>query len=809
MSHAFIKSIRIFGGHARPGRLVPARRLAKLVSLCMLPLFGTLPLLLALTMSRPVHAGEVQYKNGLRISGKPVPLKGLTTAAIRKVAVDVNGFPVLMLDTGMQRYFTAGRQAQSIDKSEVLTPFETFNLPQRPTSRKLMLQTLGTTVASEFDEYGRRTVTVQTPRGPLSIVQGITRIDPKQTTLIGLTHVWEHNILTTSIPPALLDKMIRRVSRPDNPDDRLSIARFYIQAEMYVVAGAELAAIRRQFPDLKSNIEQLETDLRSLLGKQLLAELRRRKQAGQHQLAYESARQIPTQNISAEVLRDVRELVSEHEKAREQLDRALILLGELQSQLKDPKQAERLALPRSVISESLNFDSLPRLDAFLKLSGDNGLQAEEKLALAYSGWVAGSPNAVTEFDLAVRMWDARFLMLEYLRTEQPDRRQALLLQLRQIEGVSPRVIGQMIPLLPPSLETSGLQTGRPLPVEVWGDTEAASTSGAEKTRAKYTVVLPPEYTPNRAYPLIVALRSVDQTAEGQLAFWTGYGPVPGQAQRHGYIVIVPEYVDGQRREYDYDVQSHDAVLSAMTDACRRFHVDCDRIFLAGHGTGGDAAFDIAMSHPDRFAGVVSINGISDKYCKWYWKNSKTLPMYVVCGELTRDSLERNSREMNRMMLRNFPVVYCEYVGRGYESFYEEIRRIFEWMEPQRRVKNLKEFEMQILRPTDNRFFWVEAHDLPNTVAQAAGVLTSGTGVRPLTMTVKVTPGNTMYVRSAAKRQTLWLNPDIVDFDKRLQVRFREHMRFNDFLKQSGEVMLDDFRLRGDRQQIFWAKVEVD
>jgi phospholipase/carboxylesterase len=41
---------------------------------------------------------------------------------------------------------------------------------------------------------------------------------------------------------------------------------------------------------------------------------------------------------------------------------------------------------------------------------------------------------------------------------------------------------------------------------------------------------------------------------------------------------------------------------------RRFNVDVRRIFLAGFDDGGTMAFRLAMNHPYKFAGVISLGG---------------------------------------------------------------------------------------------------------------------------------------------------------------------------------------------------------
>ena len=72
------------------------------------------------------------------------------------------------------------------------------------------------------------------------------------------------------------------------------------------------------------------------------------------------------------------------------------------------------------------------------------------------------------------------------------------------------------------------------------------------------------------------------------------------------------------------------MLASLRDACRRFAVDTDRVFLSGHSMGGDAAWDIGLAHPDLWAGVIPIVGrIADSYCTFYWENARNVPFYVV------------------------------------------------------------------------------------------------------------------------------------------------------------------------------------
>ena len=99
-----------------------------------------------------------------------------------------------------------------------------------------------------------------------------------------------------------------------------------------------------------------------------------------------------------------------------------------------------------------------------------------------------------------------------------------------------------------------------------------------------------------------------------------------------------------KTQYGYSAREHARVLACYRDACRRFAVDTDRVFLSGHAMGGDAAWDIGLAHPDMWAGVIPISAESDRYCKLYWENAKNLPFYVIGGELDGAKM---SQELDR------------------------------------------------------------------------------------------------------------------------------------------------------------------
>ena len=160
----------------------------------------------------------------------------------------------------------------------------------------------------------------------------------------------------------------------------------------------------------------------------------------------------------------------------------------------------------------------------------------------------------------------------------------------------------------------------------------------------------------------------------------------GQASRHGYIVIAPAWTSKGQRKYHYSAKEHAAVLYTLVDALQRFAIDTDRIFLTGHTLGGDAVWDIGLAHPDVWAGVIPIGATakyddkSPQYVSFYWQNARHVPLYFVGGAKDGARLGLNSRDHNRYLTRGeIDAMIVEYLGRGHESYYDEILELFRWM----------------------------------------------------------------------------------------------------------------------------------
>jgi len=152
----------------------------------------------------------------------------------------------------------------------------------------------------------------------------------------------------------------------------------------------------------------------------------------------------------------------------------------------------------------------------------------------------------------------------------------------------------------------------------------------------------------------------------------------------------------------------------------------------------------------------------------------------------------------------------EFLQRGYESYFEETPRIFDWMESQRRQKTPSDFVMHVLRPSENHFYWLRAEGLPKSVTESNVLAGPSHGtISPMHLEGKISPGGTIRVKSSAKSHTVWLSPELVSFEKPITIMLREMRKYHKVPKSSIEDILDDFSARADRQMIFTARIKLN
>lgn len=722
---------------------------------------------------------------------------------------------VVACNDQLRRYYVSKRyvsEALAADLNEL--PPVKIPLTQPVTKAGGVIATVGAPMrVTDFDAWGRRIFTMATASGPLDVVQGITEITARYCKLEALPGargqllLWDTRVATTSIPQAQLEQILYKAIDMKNLQQRMMIFNLYLQMERFRNAREELQKIFSDFPQAEADYGKFLTTLHQLESQRILREIVLRGEAGQHATKYNFLTQFPTDGVAGATLQQVQKLIKEHDDTVAKIAEMKTRLQALTDKLEAESRQDVQPVVDEIVAE-LGFNTIERMAPFETLAANEDAKPEDSLAMAISGWLLGSKTATPNLPVALSLYRVRNSVRVYMNAEVKADRVNLLGQMAKEEGAAPEYLAPMLAAMKPPKETpsQGASNFFELTVE--------SVPGAAPFQ--YYVQLPPEYDPYKKYPAVVTLRSEFNTAQEQVDWWAGPlredGTRLGQAARYGYIVISPVWAGPHQVAYQYSRAEHLAVLFALRDACCRFSVDTDRVFLSGHSMGGDAAWDIGLAHPDLWAGVIPVAGTSGKYVNLYWQNAQNLPLYFVSGELDSDRKAVNAVTQDKYLSQvpAYPVRVCEYLGRGHEHFSDEILDLFEWMNVHRRDFYPRKFECTSMRPWDNFFWWMEASGMPeNSMVDPDLFDKRPRNTRPALLAGSIS-NNTIEIQSGAQETTVWLAPEMVDFNAPVNIRVRGRNWRYDAAEAlpKAEVQLEDARMRGDRLHPFWAKVVV-
>ncbi|MDE0817455.1 MAG: peptidase [Pirellulaceae bacterium] len=779
---------------------------------------------LALAMISTLPAAIYTLKNNVQVEGSPGKIGGIgETPLAANQTGEVGTKLVHFADDGIRRTFFSEYQVLNFVNSPPEN-LERISLNQRVATIGKRLAAVGPILnITPLDEFGRRLVSMQSSRGALHIVQGLTEVNPRYATLESVVTnnsiIWKTRIATSSIPTSVLSRILKNHLDMKNPDDRLKIVRLYMQCERYQDAMFELQSAIEQFPEL-ANLKQQIVQLRQALAERLISEIESRQTAGQHARVYKWLSNFPTEGVAVETLLRARDLLKDYDDQATMRDNILLDFDRLLGELDDEATRQSIQPIREEIRGQLNINTIARLADFNRLADDTDLGPDSRIALAISGWLMGQGEVTENLAVAISLFDVRNEVRNYLQSANAAERVEILKHLNELEGSTPANVAKLIAAMKPTLITAPNQPAE----SEEGDPEneqgqqldplhhVFEINGPAGAPFKFHVQLPPDYDPYRKYPCIVSLHGAGGTPEKQIDWWAGtYNKQTdlrlGQASRHGYIVIAPAWTKPYQNKYEYSAQEHGKVLYALQNTFKRFSIDTDRVFLSGHSIGGDAVWDIALAHPDLWAGVLPIAATAGKYVGRYWQNAKHVSFYFVGGEMDGNRVAQNMQDFNRYLTKfGYDTMVVEYKGRGHDHFQDDIHFMFDWMRTHRRSFSPKTIKCTTMRPWDNFFWWVELDGMPSTFITLP-LQWPRKAARDALLEAEIGINNRIRVKSPAKIITVYLNPDIVDFQENVSLNLSGKTQ-NEPIVPNLEVMLEDVRTRGDRLNPFWAKVTI-
>jgi hypothetical protein len=684
---------------------------------------------------------------------------------------------------------------------------------------------------SAFDEDWNRTIQFRSGLREHTLHQRVIALTPYFAhTFTTKEYSWPAMYLTRELGPNVVRDLLS--SQPNFSDDpqlsvedrkahRLRYCDFMIQAGFNDEALAELDRLQKDRPSdaVKTQIEAYRSTIRQLQSRDLLETIKRLHNAGRFEAVRKRLPELDAKSADATTVGKWNELRDAYKAADKATSDATRFLTDLPKGLGSDAHDAALAEASAALLAELQPEMLPRLDAFLgqarqaeRQRADGKTAATgpaELLSLAVTGWLGALPDPTP--DRAVRLWHARQFVLKYLAADRANRK--ALLEAYETDSANAATLDDMtrlIPLLPPS---------EPAPLDKIGDDPVERTVGKGAYAVKYLLQLPPEYRHSRNYPVLIVLHQSGETPEEQLKRWSD------QAALNGYIVVAPEWSQGPRGVYGYTEQEHAVVLETLRDLRRHFAVDSDRVFLFGWGQGGVMAYDVGLSHPDLFTGVLPMSCYPENLSRRYDRNAEYLPFYIVDGDRSGANHRDNTRAQIDDWVNKYPMLWIQYKGRGVEFYGGEIETMFDWMHGKKRAFPLEQLGgsgsdgpyFVSHRPTDNRFYWLTTDGIQERCINSGSNWNGSIKPARLEARINLADNTVLLDTSGVDQVTVWLGAngdgvDMVRFDQPLTVRWTRGGTVvtpwpKKRVTRSLETLLEDLAERGDRQRVFTAKLE--
>lgn len=331
----------------------------------------------------------------------------------------------------------------------------------------------------------------------------------------------------------------------------------------------------------------------------------------------------------------------------------------------------------------------------------------------------------------------------------------------------------------------------------------------KEKNASYSLYVPPSYSPEQSYPLILCLHGAGFTGEAYLERW-----VPRLEDR--YILACPTIAKGAW----WTRFAEELTLEILNSLSEEYHIDPDRIFLTGMSNGGIGAWIIGMHHADRFAGIAPMASGLDDVMFPFVENLINTPVYVIHGEedqvmpvrLGRDLVQEMKRHGVSYQYREHQWTHPHAGGHFFPR--QELPALIAWFDHQRRSPLPTHITMVRDATHVTPLSWgrIDATDQiaefsENLVDKRDRLIASAIYAK---LHAEIVGPNTIEVTALRVRQyTLFLNKELVDFSQPIVVKTNGVKSFEGVVEPNIKTLLQETRQRSETHLLYTAKLSFD
>ena len=203
--------------------------------------------------------------------------------------------------------------------------------------------------------------------------------------------------------------------------------------------------------------------------------------------------------------------------------------------------------------------------------------------------------------------------------------------------------------------------------------EAVQLDTTIRVQMQYLLHLPKGYKSQESWPLVLFLHGAGERGS-DLELVKVHGPpkLASQGKDFPFILISPQCPKDTRWEPL-------RLLALVDDACERYRVDPERIYVTGLSMGGFGAWELAAYAPERIAAIVPICGGG----KTYWaKSLRSVPVWAFHGvrdkavplQYSVDMVEAVRKEKGEAKLTIYPEAEHDSWTESYDN-----PELFDWL----------------------------------------------------------------------------------------------------------------------------------
>ena len=175
----------------------------------------------------------------------------------------------------------------------------------------------------------------------------------------------------------------------------------------------------------------------------------------------------------------------------------------------------------------------------------------------------------------------------------------------------------------------------------------------------YELILPNGYDPAKAYPAVLAFPGGPQTMS--MVKSTVQYNWRDQAERRGYIVVVPSAPDGDL----FFEEGARVFPELITQLLADFKVDGGKFQIAGWSNGGLSAFHIAATYPQYFLSVTAFPGDLLYPTAERVQALAGLCINMYAGELDADWLDAMKQQSEQFRAKGYKVRFTVEAGQAH------------------------------------------------------------------------------------------------------------------------------------------------